>query len=82
MPKFGDATAIRLNGNSATKAYLNNNQIWPISNGIQSVSSGLELYYDPSNPSSYAGSGTTLYDLSPSAVNASISARDQILKEW
>ena len=72
MPKFGDATAIRLNGNSATKAYLNNNQIWPISNGVESVSSGLELYYDPSNTNSYPGSGTTLYDLSPSGVNATI----------
>jgi hypothetical protein len=29
MPVFGNATSIRLNGNSATKAFLNNNQIWP-----------------------------------------------------
>jgi hypothetical protein len=82
MPKFGDATAIRLNGNSATKAYLNNNQIWPISNGIQSVSSGLELYYDPSNSTSYPGSGTTLYDLSPSAVNATISGNPTDSGNW
>lgn len=37
------------------------------------VSSGLEIYYDPSNSASYSGSGTTLYDLSPSGVNATIS---------
>lgn len=37
------------------------------------VNSGLELYYDPSNSASYSGSGTTLYDLSPSGVNATIS---------
>ena len=29
MPVFGNATSIRLNGNSATKVFLNNNQIWP-----------------------------------------------------
>lgn len=40
---------------------------------VNSVSSGLELYYDPSNASSYSGTGTTLYDLSPSGVNATIS---------
>jgi hypothetical protein len=82
MPVFGDATSIRFNGNSATKAFLNNNQIWPISNGVESVSSGLELYYDPSNPSSYPGSGTTLYDLSPSAVNASISGNPTDSGNW
>ena len=36
------------------------------------VTSGLELYYDPSNPTSYPGSGSTLFDLSPSGVNASL----------
>lgn len=44
----------------------------PSSTPVVPVSSGLELYYDPSNPSSYPGSGTTLYDLSSSAVNATI----------
>ena len=38
----------------------------------QPVSLGLELYYDPSNTASYPGSGSTLYDLSPSGVNASL----------
>lgn len=37
------------------------------------VSSGLELHYDPSNSASYSGTGTTLYDLSPSGANATIS---------
>lgn len=39
---------------------------------ITPISSGLELYYDPSNATSYPGSGTILYDLSPSGVNATI----------
>ena len=37
------------------------------------VDAGLEVYYDPGNTSSYPGSGTTLYDLSPSGANATIS---------
>lgn len=44
----------------------------PSSTPVAPVSSGLELYYDPSNPSSYPGSGTILYDLSSSGVNATI----------
>lgn len=39
---------------------------------LQHIASGLELYYDPSNLSSYPGSGSTLFDLSPSGVNATI----------
>jgi len=45
----------------------------PSSTPVAPVSSGLEIYYDPSNSSSYPGSGTILYDLSPSTVNATIS---------
>jgi hypothetical protein len=49
---------------------------------VSPVSSGLELYYDPSNSSSYPGSGTTLYDLSPSAANASISGSPTDSGNW
>lgn len=34
------------------------------------VRNGLVLHYDTTNPSSYPGSGTTLYDLSTSGLNA------------
>jgi len=57
MPKFGDATSIRLNGNSATKAFLNNTQIWPSSTNTA------EIYYNPSLTSSYPGTGTTIYNI-------------------
>ena len=40
---------------------------------VSPVSSGLEIYYDPGNSASYSGTGTTLYDLSPSGANATIS---------
>ena len=39
---------------------------------VTPVSSGLELYYDPSNSTSYPGSGTTLFDLSSNAANATL----------
>lgn len=47
-----------------------------------SVTSGLELYYDPSNNTSYPGSGTTLYDLSPSGVNATLSGSPTDAGNW
>lgn len=46
------------------------------------VSSGLELYYDPSNNTSYPGSGTTLFDLSASGVNATISGSPTDAGNW
>ena len=62
--------------------FTNGITISPTPTIVSSVSSGLELYYDPSNPSSYPGSGTTLYDLSPSAVNASISGNPTDSGNW
>jgi len=46
------------------------------------VSSGLELYYDPSNSTSYPGTGTTVYDLSPSGVNATLSGSPTDSGNW
>lgn len=46
------------------------------------VSSGLELYYDPSQSASYPGSGTTLYDLSPSGANATIAGSPTDAGNW
>ena len=70
MPVFGDATSIRFNGNSATKAYLNNNQIWPTTSY---ATEGLVLYFDPSNTASYPGSGTAITDLSGNGRNGTMS---------
>ena len=57
---------------TTTSTVTPTNTVTPSSTPVSPVSSGLELYYDPSNSSSYPGSGTTLYDLSSSAVNATI----------
>jgi hypothetical protein len=70
MPILGDATDIKFNGLSATKAFLNNNQIWPTTSY---TTNGLVLYFDPSNTSSYPGSGTTITDLSGNGFNGTMS---------
>lgn len=49
---------------------------------VSPVTSGLELYYDPSQSASYPGSGTTLYDLSPSGVNATLSGSPTDSGNW
>lgn len=46
------------------------------------VMSGLELWYDPSQSTSYPGTGTTLYDLSASSVNATISGSPTDAGNW
>jgi hypothetical protein len=70
MPVLGNASSLKFNGNSATKAFLNGNQIWPTSSY---VTNGLVLYFDPSNPTSYSGSGTTITDLSGNGRNGTMS---------
>jgi hypothetical protein len=70
MPVFGDATSIRFNGNSATKAFLNNNQIWPTTSTV--VTQNLLLHYNTLNTSSYNGSGTTITDISGNGRNGTI----------
>ena len=70
MPVFGDATSIRFNGNSATKAFLNNNQVWPITSVV--TTENLLLHYNTFNTSSYNGSGATITDLSGNSRNGTI----------
>jgi uncharacterized delta-60 repeat protein len=45
----------------------------PSSTPGQPVTSNLVLYYDPSNPSSYSGSGTVINDLSSNGLNGTMS---------
>jgi hypothetical protein len=70
MSVFGDATSIRFNGNSATKAFLNNNQIWPTTSAV--VTENLLLHYNTFNTASYNGSGATITDLSGNSRNGTI----------
>ena len=70
MPVFGDATSIRFNGNSATKAFLNNNQIWPTTSAV--TTENLLLHYNTFNTASYNGSGVTITDISGNGRNGTI----------
>ena len=70
MPVFGNATNIRFNGNSATKAFLNNNQIWPTTSAV--VTENLLLHYNTFNTASYNGSGATITDISGNSRNGTI----------
>ena len=70
MPVFGNATSIRFNGNSATKAFLNNNQIWPTTSAV--VTENLLLHYNTFNTASYNGSGATITDISGNSRNGTI----------
>ena len=45
----------------------------PTSTPAVPVTSNLRLYYDPSNPSSYSGSGTVINDLSGNGLNGTMS---------
>jgi len=49
--------------------------VFPVSfmKGSGHVTSNLVLHYDPSNPSSYSGSGTTINDLSGNGLNGTMS---------
>ena len=70
MPVFGNATSIRFNGNSATKAFLNNNQIWPTTSAV--TTENLLLHYNTFNTASYNGSGATITDISGNSRNGTI----------
>lgn len=53
------------------KTWLNENGYW--TSYFSPVTDGLVLYYDPSNSSSYSGSGTTINDLSGNGLNGTMS---------
>ena len=68
MPVFGDATDIKFNGVSATKAYLDNNVVWSPPTSSVFVTSGLVF-----NLQTAPSSGTTWNDASGNGYNATIS---------
>jgi hypothetical protein len=74
MSLFGNSDNIYFNGSSATKAYLNGNVVWSLFTETPTpITSNLVLYYDPSNPSSYSGSGTVINDLSGNGLDGTMS---------
>ena len=64
------ATSFTSSQGNEAKTWLNQNGYW--TSYSTPVTSGLVLYYDPSNLSSYPGSGTTLNDLSGNGLNGTM----------
>jgi len=56
---------------SAAKTWLNTNGYWT---SFTTIPSGMVLYLDASNPSSYSGSGSTWYDLSGNGNNGTLNS--------
>jgi hypothetical protein len=71
MSLFGNSNDIYFNGSSATKAYLNGNVVWSLS--TPTLPNDLILYFDPSDVSSYSGTGTIINDLSGNGLNGNMS---------
>ena len=65
MPVFGNATNIRFNGISATKAYLNNNIVWQPTNYNAGLYKTTYAGYHNENPSVFATAIPTTYGTNP-----------------
>lgn len=61
------------NTSTPTTTPTTTNTPTPTSTPAVPVTSNLVLYYDPSNPSSYSGSGTVINDLSGNGLNGTMS---------
>ena len=65
MPVFGNATDIRFNGISATKAYLNNNVAWQLTNYSAGLYKRTYAGYHNETPSFFATATLTTYGANP-----------------
>jgi hypothetical protein len=74
-PRFIEVTPTPTPTNTPTQTPTNTitNTPTPTSTPAAPITSNLVLYYDPSNVSSYLGSGTTINDLSGNGLNGSMS---------
>jgi hypothetical protein len=66
--------AVKLGSQNVDKIYVGSTQVWPAGYVAPAyVESGIQLYYNPEDPSSYSGSGTTITDLSGNGFTGTIS---------
>lgn len=64
---------VMLGSTEVDKIYVGSTQVWPTGYTPPTyTTSGIIAYYDPANPSSYSGSGSTLVDLSGNSNNGTI----------
>lgn len=75
--KFGSSniSAVKLGSSAVDAIYVGSTKIYPAEVAYTApayVETGLIAYYDPANPSSYSGSGSTLTDLSGNGIDGTI----------
>ena len=66
---------VMLGSTEVDAVYVGSTQVWPVSSEYTApdyVSSGLQMYYNPEDPTSYSGTGATLTDLSGNGYNATL----------
>ena len=66
--------AVKLGSQNVDKIYVGSTQVWPTTSYTPPnfVSEGIQLYYNPQDPSSYSGSGSTIADLSGNGFDGTI----------
>jgi hypothetical protein len=72
-PRFVEPTPTPTSTSTPTVTPTNTTTPTPTSTPAVPVTTNLVLYYDPSNLSSYSGTGTTINDLSGNGLNGSMS---------
>jgi hypothetical protein len=72
-PRFVEPTPTPTSTSTPTVTPTNTTTPTPTTTPAVPVTSNLRLYFDPSNPSSYPGTGTTINDLSGNGLNGSMS---------
>jgi hypothetical protein len=72
-PRFVEPTPTPTSTSTPTVTPTNTTTPTPTSTPAVPVTTNLRLYYDPSNSSSYPGTGTTINDLSGNGLNGSMS---------
>ena len=76
--KFGSSAInkVMLGSTQVDAVYVGSTKVWPLaSSGYVApdyVTTGIQMYYNPADPSSYSGSGTTLADLSGNGYDGTL----------
>ena len=68
--------AVKLGSQNVDKIYVGSTQVYPVASAYTApayAESGIQLYYNPEDPSSYSGSGTSITDLSGNGFTGTIS---------
>lgn len=75
--KFGssDISSIKLGSATVDAVYVGSTKVYPLSSSYTApdyAATGIQMYYNPNDPESYPGTGTTLFDLSGNGYDGTI----------